>query len=86
MGMICKQGDGLAVPWGYHHRVVSRTGGLISVDITVKLYQMQRLILDICEEVVVANEVEDAWPSELEEEWQRSAGLSIHHVAIMSKY
>lgn len=52
-----------------------RRGNL--VDVVVELDEEERLVLHIREEVVLADEVEDAWSAEFEEVGEGFPGLSV---------
>lgn len=84
MGMIDEQLDCCTVLWlvDLRCRAVDFTA---LPQLLVKFNQVQRLILNVGEEVVVANEAEDAWLAKLEIEWQGFARLPIDDVAVKKR-
>lgn len=91
MGMVDEQCDRSAVSRSrlgigrQRGRVLVGVSGGDSVDVVIELDEEKRLVLHVREEVVVADEVKDAWPSQLEKVWQRLPGLAVEHEPVLRR-
>lgn len=79
MGMVDEQLDGCPMARLGLERL------LVLAQVFVKLDELERLVLNVGEEVVVADEGEDERVPELEIVGQRLAGLAIQDVATENK-